>query len=193
MHAPITHEQSPIPKKMWSSIHPRNFGDHMTVCLPDHPSVLTVGEPTLNVNLLGSVGAWNLILYIHIVVNWQLSKQSIHWPVVSHDHIAGSDVNPSRLCVFFKFSADKLRVFDWSQAQVKVNVYLLSGTLPLASAKYIYICYIFNIQIAVMAVMNMMDQSVVQIPASKTWKITRIRISKSSKQNNQSIFIVKFC
>ena len=99
MHAPITHEQSPIPKKMWSSIHPRNFGDHMTVCLPDHPSVLTVGEPTLNVNLLGSVGAWNLILYIHIVVNWQLSKQSIHWPV-SHDHIAGSDVNPSRLCVF---------------------------------------------------------------------------------------------
>ena len=142
MHAPITHEQSPIPKKMWSSIHPRNFGDHMTVCLPDHPSVLTVGEPTLNVNLLGSVGAWNLILYIHIVVNWQLSKQSIHWPV-SHDHIAGSDVNPSRLCVFFKFSADKLRVFDWSQAQVKVNVYLLSGTLPLASAKYIYIYIIF--------------------------------------------------
>ena len=161
----------------------------MTVCLPDHPSVLTVGESALNVNLLGSVGAWNLILYIHIVVNWQLSKQSIHWPV-SHDHIAGSDVDPSRLCVFFKFSADKLRVFDWSQAQVKVNVYLLSGTLPLASAKYIYIYYIFNIQIAVMAVMNTMDQSVVQIRASKIWKITCMRISKSVKQNNQSIFIV---
>ena len=51
-----------------------------------------------------------------------------------------------------------------------MNVYLLSGTLPLASAKYIYIYniyYIFNIQIAVMAVMNTMDQSVVQIPASK--------------------------
>ena len=44
-------------------------------------------------------------------------------------------------------------------------VYLLSGTSPLAVAKYIY--YIFNIQIAVMAVMNTMDQSVVQIPASK--------------------------
>ena len=92
---------------------------------------------------------------------------------------------------FLKFSADKFRVFDWSQAQVKVNVYLLTGTLLSASAKYIY--YIFNIQIAVMAVMNMMDQSVVQIPASKIWKITRIRISKSCKQNNQSIFIVKFC
>ena len=50
-----------------------------------------------------------------------------------------------------------------------MNVYLLSGTLPLALAKYIYIgiYYIFNIQIAVMAVMNTMDQSVVQIPASK--------------------------
>ena len=46
-----------------------------------------------------------------------------------------------------------------------MNVYLLTGTLLSASAKYIY--YIFNIQIAVMAVMNMMDQSVVQIPASK--------------------------
>ena len=136
------------------------------------------------------MGAWNLILYIHIVVNWQLSKQGIHW-LVSHDHIAGSDVDLSRLYVFLKFSADKLWVFDWSQAQVKVNVYLLTGTLPLASAKCIY--YIFNIQIAVMAVMNTMDQSVVQIPASKIWKITHIRISKSSKQNNQSIFVVKFC
>ena len=136
------------------------------------------------------MGAWNLILYIHIVVNWQLSKQGIHW-LVSHDHIAGSDVDLSRLYVFLKFSADKLRVFDWSQAQVKVNVYLLTGTLPLASPKCIY--YIFNIQIAVMAVMNTMDQSVVQIRASKIWKITCMGISKSIKQNNQSIFIVKFC
>ena len=46
-----------------------------------------------------------------------------------------------------------------------MNVYLLTGTLPLASAKYIY--FIFNIQIAVMVVMNTMDQSVVQTPASK--------------------------
>ena len=53
----IMHEQSPIPKKMWFSIHPRNFWNHMTVCLPNHPSVLTTGEPTLNVNLLAGVGA----------------------------------------------------------------------------------------------------------------------------------------
>ena len=86
----------------------------MTVCLPDHPSVFTVGEPTLNV---ASVGAWNLIWCIHVVVNWQLSKQGIPWPV-SHDHITDSDVDPSRLCVFLKFSADELRVFNWSQAQV---------------------------------------------------------------------------
>ena len=57
MHAPIAQKKSAIPKKMWSSIHPRNVGDHMTVCPPDHPSVLTAGEPTLNINLLASVGA----------------------------------------------------------------------------------------------------------------------------------------
>ena len=89
----------------------------MTVCPPNHPSVLTAGGPTLNVNLLASVGAWNPTLYIHIVVNWQLSKQGIRWSV-SHDHIAGSHIDPSRLCVFLKFSADKFWVFDWSQAQV---------------------------------------------------------------------------
>ena len=38
----------------------------------------------------------------HVVVNWQLSKQDIHWPV-SQDRITGLDVDPLGLC-FFKLS-----------------------------------------------------------------------------------------
>jgi len=32
-------ERSPIPKKMWYSAHPRNFGNHATVCPPARPTV----------------------------------------------------------------------------------------------------------------------------------------------------------
>ena len=51
------------------------------------------------------------------MINWQLSKQGIRWPV-SPDRIAGSGVDPSRSSTFLKLSADKLLVFKWSQAQV---------------------------------------------------------------------------
>ena len=44
------------------------------------------------------MGAWELILHIHIMVNWQLLKQGIRWPV-SYDRIAGSGVD---VCVFFE-------------------------------------------------------------------------------------------
>ena len=59
---------------------------------------------------MASVGPCNLILHIHFVVIWKLSKQGICWPV-SHDCIAGAGVNPSRLRVFLKFFADKLLSF----------------------------------------------------------------------------------
>ena len=39
-----------------------------------------------------SLGACNLILYIHVLINWQLSKQCIHWPV-SPNRIAGSVIS----------------------------------------------------------------------------------------------------
>ena len=51
------------------------------------------------------------------MINWQLSKQGIRWPV-SPERIAGSGVDPSRSSIFLKLSADKLLVFKWSQAQV---------------------------------------------------------------------------
>ena len=51
------------------------------------------------------------------MINWQLSKQGIRWPV-SLERIAGSGVDPSRSSIFLKLSAYKLLVFKWSQAQV---------------------------------------------------------------------------
>ena len=56
-------------------------------------------------------------LHINAVINWQMSKQGIRWPV-SPDRIAGSGVDPSRSRTFLKLSGDKLIVFKWSRAQV---------------------------------------------------------------------------
>ena len=66
-------------------------------------------------NYFGSPGGnW---LHINVVINWQLSKQGICWPV-SPGRIAGSGVDPSRSSTFLKLPAEKLLVFKWSQAQV---------------------------------------------------------------------------
>ena len=43
------------------------------------------------------------------MINWQLSKQGIRWPV-SPDRNAGSSVDPSKSSTFLKLSADKLIV-----------------------------------------------------------------------------------
>ena len=42
-------------------------------------------------------GSW---LHINVVINWQLSKQGIRWPV-SPDRTAGSGVDPSRSSIFW--------------------------------------------------------------------------------------------
>ena len=58
------------------------------------------------------------------MINWQLSKPGICWPV-SPDRIAGSSVHPSRSSIFWKLSADELLVFKWSQAQVRfLKIYM---------------------------------------------------------------------
>ena len=62
--------------------------------------------PTLSI-----VEACNLIFRIHVVVNWQLSKQGICWSV-SHDHIAGPSDDPSRLRALFKLSVYKFLVWE---------------------------------------------------------------------------------
>ena len=52
----------------------------------------------------------NLILEIYIMVNWQLSNQSIRWPV-PHDHIASSGWNSSRSSIFV---VDLWKVYGFS-------------------------------------------------------------------------------
>ena len=82
------------------------------------PSVRTTGIPMFTLTLSsysGSPGgSW---LHINVVINWQLSKQGIRWPV-SPDRIAGSGVEPSRSSILLKLSADNLFVFKWLQAHV---------------------------------------------------------------------------
>ena len=60
--------------------------------------------------------AFNLIVGIHAMVNWQLSKKGIHWPV-SHDCITGSSVQLIEVVCFFKVICWPGIGFNWSQAQ----------------------------------------------------------------------------
>ena len=57
-------------------------------------------------HFLARLGACSLILYIHVtihvVVNWQLSKQCIH-RLVSPDHIAGSGIDSLSSSVFWNY------------------------------------------------------------------------------------------
>ena len=84
------------------STHPKKFGNHVTDRPSDRPSVRTTGIPMFTLTLssyFGSTGeSW-----LHInVINWQLSKQGIRWPV-SPGRIAGSGVDPSRSSIFWSY------------------------------------------------------------------------------------------
>ena len=50
-------------------------------------------------HFLASLGACNLILYIHVLINWHLPKQWIRWPI-SPDRIAGSGSDPLGLSFY---------------------------------------------------------------------------------------------
>ena len=83
------------------STHPRKFGNHVTHRATDHPSAPHAYQCLLTLSsYFGSPGeSW---LHINVVVNWQLSKQGIRWPV-SPDRIAGSGVDPSRSSIFWSY------------------------------------------------------------------------------------------
>ena len=96
----------------------------------DRPSVRPTGIPmfTLTLSRFGSPGgSW---LHINVVINWQLSKQDIRWPV-SPDRIAGSGVDPSRSSIFLKLSADNFFVFKWLQAHAYFFFKFISNMLCL--------------------------------------------------------------
>ena len=109
-------------------------------------------------HFLAGEGACNLMLHIHVVVNWQLSKQGIRSPV-SRDRIASSGVDPSRLRVFeglrwqvsrFQWIAGSTRRgFFWKGYKliIRKKYKLWTGASPLALAKFIWyrihiVCYI---------------------------------------------------
>ena len=89
---------------------------------PVHPSVCTTGKPIWNVTFCSWCGSlkhvFNLLIDIHIMVNWQLSSLGISWPE-SNECIAGSGANSSRSIVIM-LSAAQLLAFNWLQAQVCV-------------------------------------------------------------------------
>ena len=69
----------------------------------DRPSVGTTGIPMFTLTFssyFGSPGeSW---LHINVVINWQLSKPGIRWPVSPY-RIAGSGVDPSRSSIFWSY------------------------------------------------------------------------------------------
>ena len=85
------------------STHPRKFGNHMTERPTDRPSVPTTGIRMFTLTLSSYFGSpresW---LHINVVINWQLSKQGVRWPV-SPGRIAGSGVDPSRSSIFWSY------------------------------------------------------------------------------------------
>ena len=85
------------------------------------PSVRTTGIPMFTLqclHFLATLGAQEKADCTSML--W--SKQGIRWPV-SPDCIVGSGVDPSRLSIFLKLSADNLLVFKWSQPQFFLNPY----------------------------------------------------------------------
>ena len=82
---------------------------------------------TLSRHFGSTGGSW---LHINVVINWQLSKQGIRWPV-SPDCIAGSDVDPSRSSIFcsypltiYSFSNDWRLTFTFFKIHIKYVVFM---------------------------------------------------------------------
>lgn len=66
------------------------------------------------------MGAWNLILLIHVEVNRQLWKQGFY-PTLWRVQL------PTRrgYVFFFKLASDKLLVFNWLQGQLEVDFFAM--------------------------------------------------------------------
>ena len=102
------------------STHARKFGNHVTGRPTERPSVRTTGIPvftlTLSSNFESPGESW---LHINVVINWQLSKQGIRWPV-SPDRITGSGVDPSRSSIFWSYP---LTIYSFSNDR-RLTVFL---------------------------------------------------------------------
>ena len=100
-------------KKKWQPTLPGTYGSHVTVRPPARSSAPQANQCEM-LHFLASLGAFNLILHIHVVVSWQLSKQSTRWPI-SPDRIAGSGVDLSRLrLVFYRWQVSSFQLIAGS-------------------------------------------------------------------------------
>ena len=113
------------------STHPRKFGNHVTDRPTDRPSVRTTGTPmftlTLSSYFVSPGESW---LHINVVINRQLSKQGIRWPV-SPGRIASSGVDPSRSSIFwsypltiYSFSNDRRLTFTFFKINMRYVVFM---------------------------------------------------------------------
>ena len=62
-------------------------------------------------------------LHINVVINWQLSKQGIRWPL-SPDRIAGSGVDPSRSSIFWSYP---LTIYSFSNDRRLTFTFVLNS------------------------------------------------------------------
>ena len=87
------------------SKYPRNFGSHVAVRPSVRPHHRASDVKCHTLSLMSSVGACNLILHIHVLVNWH-PLTSITWlyPGFRCRHI--------EVASFFMLSADKLLFFN---------------------------------------------------------------------------------
>ena len=102
------------------STHPRKFGNHVT----DRPSVRTTGIPMFTLTLSSYFGSpGESLLHINVVINWQLSKQGIRWPL-SPDRIAGSGVDPLRSSIFWSYP---LTIYSFSNDRRLTFTFVLNS------------------------------------------------------------------
>ena len=111
MHARGAPEWSPTAKKIWLSIDLRSFGIHVTVRLSECPSTLQGNQCEIP-HFFANVGACNLILHIHVVVNIIENCQNRVSVDQYHLTVSWAQVSTHGGNSFLKLSADKLLVFQ---------------------------------------------------------------------------------
>ena len=76
-----------------------------------------IGWQTCSLGLLCT-----LILDIHVMINWHLSKQGIRWPV-SRDHMTGPSLQLIEVkCFFWSWPLTNCWFFDWIAGSLLVNL-----------------------------------------------------------------------
>ena len=134
--AELPRARSPIAKKIWFPIHPRNFDSYVTVRPPTRPPA-RLSAPQENQcemwHFLASVGACNLILHIHVVV-----KTLYRW----RPYRGLSCRTIEDTCFFFVFFLPYWQVSSFQLIATLIgflycNIFSLIGASPLASAKSI--------------------------------------------------------